>query len=456
MNCNSYPKYKPSGVEWLSEVPEHWEIKRLKTRARCLVSNVDKVPSENEFPVRLCNYTDVYYNDFIYPEMEFMETTATYEEIQKFKLENDDVVITKDSEEWNDIAIAALVVKTAPDLVCGYHLAIIRPVKNYLSGGYLLRQLQSSEINHQFQLAATGVTRYGLPKSAIGESLIILPPLQEQQAISDFLDHETGKIDALVAKKKRLVELLREKRTALISAAVTKGLNPSVKFKPSGVEWLGEVPEHWGMGRLSFLTFKIGSGKTPLGGAEAYVNEGICFIRSQNVYNEGLQLEDVVYISEETNSEMFWSRVFPGDILLNITGASLGRTCIVPELFPEANVNQHVCIIRVTNKKYRPYLSWVMKSALVKFQIDARQTGAAREGLTFDQISKIIFPFPPLSEQDIITNFLDRETTKIDTLIAKIEAAIKKLTEYRTALISAAVTGKILIKDLDESVKEVL
>lgn len=214
-------KMKPSGVEWLGHVPEHWEVKRLKTSAHYVVSNVDKVPNENELPVKLCNYTDVYYHDYITPEMELMETTATAQEIKKFKLENEDVVITKDSEEWSDIAVSALIKETAANFVCGYHLAIIRPKPDVLLGQFLHRLFHASEINHQFQVAATGVTRYGLPKNAIGEALIPLPPLSEQEAIAAYLDRETGKIDTLIQNVETAVEKLKEYRTALISAAVT-------------------------------------------------------------------------------------------------------------------------------------------------------------------------------------------------------------------------------------------
>jgi type I restriction enzyme S subunit len=208
MKHPAYPKYKPSGVDWLGDVPEHWDVKRLKTSASYRVSNVDKVPAEDEEPVRLCNYTDVYYNDYISPDMELMETTASPDEIKKFRLEVGDVVITKDSEEWSDIAIPALVVKTAHDLVCGYHLAIVRPEIRKLLGPFLLRLFQACAVNQQFQIAATGVTRYGLPKSAIGEAWLPIPPTDEQLAIANFLNRETARIDALVAKKRELIEKL--------------------------------------------------------------------------------------------------------------------------------------------------------------------------------------------------------------------------------------------------------
>ena len=179
MKLPPFRKYKRSGVKWFPDVPEHWNPKRLKTAARCWVSNVDKVPSDDEVPVRLCNYTDVYYNERITPDMSLMETTATAEEIRKFHLEVDDVVITKDSEEWSDIAVPALVVKTADDLVCGYHLGITRPDATKLYGEYLLRAFQACAVNQQFQVSATGVTRYGLPKSAIGDAWVPFPPIDE-------------------------------------------------------------------------------------------------------------------------------------------------------------------------------------------------------------------------------------------------------------------------------------
>jgi type I restriction enzyme S subunit len=282
-----------------------------------------------------------------------------------------------------------------------------------------------------------------------------LPPFIEQSTIAAFLDHETAKIDALIAEQQRLIELLKEKRQAVISHAVTKGLDPDAPMKDSGIEWLGEVPEHWEVKRLGFLCNKIGSGKTPLGGAETYTDIGVLFIRSQNVYDEGLKLDDVVYITEHTDAEMACSRVTPGDILLNITGASLGRTCLVPDTLGPSNVNQHVCIIRLSEAKLRGYVAMVLKSSCTKAQIDAAQNGAAREGLNFSQISKLALAIPPSEEQTTISAFLDRETAKLDELTAESNRAITLLQERRTALISAAVTGKIDVRGLAATPSEV-
>ncbi len=218
-------------------------------------------------------------------------------------------------------------------------------------------------------------------------------------------------------------------------------------YKASGVVWLGEVPEHWGVSRVGYLCERIGSGKTPRGGSEVYTEAGVLFIRSQNVYDDGLRLDDVVFIDDVTDAEMKWSRVESGDVLLNITGASIGRTCIVPGDFPSANVNQHVCVLRSRDAALRVTLSLFLKSSYAKAQIELSQTGAARDGLNYSQISAIRIPVPPASERGAIATFLDRETAKIDALGAEYRTLIELLKEKREAVISHAVT-----KGLDPTV----
>src|ERR1700679_201909 len=189
--------------------------------------------------------------------------------------------------------------------------------------------------------------------------------------------------------------------------------------KDSGVPWLGKIPQHWEAKRIRYLASRISSGKTPFGGSDVYVDEGIIFLRSQNIYDEGLQLDDVVFISKTIDAQMAVSRVQPNDILLNITGASIGRSCVIPIDFPAANVNQHVCAIRMAYQGNVPFVSWCFKSDALKAQIDFAQNGAAREGLNFDQIAGLWIAVPPRKEQDAIAGFLERETTKINALIAE-------------------------------------
>lgn len=288
----------------------------------------------------------------------------------------------------------------------------------------------------------------GLSVEAVANLRIPIPPSAEQSLIAAFLARETAKIDGLVEEQRRLVELLKEKRQAVISHAVTKGLDPTVPMKDSGVEWLGEVPAHWEVKKLGSVCSKIGSGKTPRGGAEAYVDEGVTFLRSQNVYDDGLWLDELVYIDEETDREMSNTRVESGDILLNITGASLGRTCVVPEGIGPANVNQHVCIIRLRSAGQKAFVAMALKSTGSKAQIDALQNGAAREGLNFQQLAALKFASPSEPEGQKIAEELGRVLVHIDALSAQADAAITLLQERRSALISAAVTGKIDVRGL--------
>ena len=216
-----YPAYRDSGVEWLGAVPEGWKVQKLKHIASVNPSNVDKKTVEGEHPVRLCNYVDVYYNDYITSDLDLMKATASVVEIEKFILKEGDILITKDSESWDDIAVPAYVSSDFNDVLCGYHLAQIRPNTALSDGEYLFRSFCAHDLNDQFRVAATGITRYGLGKYWIDNSLFLVPPKDEQRAIAAFLDRETGHIDTLTTKIQESITKLREYRTALISAAVT-------------------------------------------------------------------------------------------------------------------------------------------------------------------------------------------------------------------------------------------
>ena len=455
MKLPAYPRTKPSGVEWLGDVPEHWAVKRLKTSAICWVSNVDKVPAEDELPVRLCNYTDVYYNDHITPDMELMETTATADEIRRFGLRVGDVVITKDSEEWSDIAVPALVKKTAPDLVCGYHLAIIRSKAKVLSGDYLLRAFQSCAVNQQFQIAASGVTRYGLPKSSIGDAWIPLPEPAEQQAIAAYLDRETGRLDRLVGRKRELIERLKEKRTALISRTVTRGLPPASAraaglpedppLKPSGLDWLGDIPKHWEVKPVKYVA-RIGNGSTPNRDNAAYWEEGdYPWLNSSSVNRETItDSED--FVTALALRECHLPKIKPPAVLIGITGQGRTRGMASTLLF-EATINQHVAYVKPSpGKADVGFLRRVFDMAYEFLRSESDGGGSTKGAITCEQIGTMQIPVPPLPEQAAIAAYLDLETAKLDALVGKVEAAVERLQEYRTALITAAVTGKIDVR----------
>ena len=437
-----YPAYKDSGVEWIGPVPEHWDVIRLRHVAEFKNSNVDKKTYDGQETVSLCNYTDVYYNEFITGGLSFMQATASAAEIVQFSLRKGDVIITKDSEDPSDIGIPALVTEDVPGVVCGYHLTMIRGA-DFETARLLHRAIQSHPAQAHFFVEAPGITRYGLSQDAIGDLPLCIPPEDERPALANCLDRETSRIDALIAKKTRFIELLKEKRQALITHAVTKGLDPGVKMKDSGVEWIGRVPEHWEVKRIRFLASKIGSGKTPSGGRSTYVENGVMFLRSQNVYDEGLRLEEVAFISNATHEEMKNSAVMPNDVLLNITGASIGRVSIVPYEFPAANVNQHVCIVRCAESDIASWVHLSFCSRSIKEQIEVLQSGAGREGLNFEQVGDLVVTLPPRRDRQHVHDQLGIVLDRVNAITALTQRSIDLLKERRSAFITAAVTGQI-------------
>ncbi|KNB63117.1 restriction endonuclease subunit S [Chryseobacterium sp. Hurlbut01] len=277
----------------------------------------------------------------------------------------------------------------------------------------------------------------------------LIPPKQTQIRIAEFLDKKTAEIDTIIQKKESLLLLLEEKKKAIINEAITgkkvwngNAWTEPVEVKDSGIEWLGEIPEHWELTQLKYLTEKVGSGVTPRGGAEVYTEEGVKFIRSQNVYFDGLRLDDVVFIDEKTHLQMENSKVVFNDVLLNITGGSIGRSCVV-EMNEEFNVNQHVCIIRPTDELNSKYLNYFLYSNIGQTQIRLGITGGNREGLNFENLKSFIIPKLNVVEQELIVDTIKSKVLELNSISNKIQAQINKLKEYRQSLISEAVTGKI-------------
>lgn len=222
---DSTVKLKHSGIEWLGDVPAHWTVSRLRNTCLMKVSNVDKHKRDGELPVRLCNYVDVYKNDRIDSELNFMHATATGAEIKNFRLRRGDVVITKDSETWDDIGVPALVDDIHDDLLCGYHLALLRPILKHLDSAYLFYALQTVWVSHQFHFSAKGVTRFGLSHNAIKSVWMPIPPVAEQVAIASFLNRVNSDIDEAIKSAQQEISLLAEYRTRLIADVVTGKLD---------------------------------------------------------------------------------------------------------------------------------------------------------------------------------------------------------------------------------------
>ena len=428
-----YCAYKPSGVEWLGEIPAHWEVKRLKYSAQL---RNDKLVNKPE--------------DVVYVGLENIEPGTGELLLDNQPDSVDSTVVTFATGDVLFGKLRPYLAKVArPDFegTATSEVLVMRPLEECLQS-YLAYCLLDAPYIRWIDTLTYGAKMPRVSPDEVACSFVPFPPFREQQAIAAFLDRETARINALVAKKERLIELLQEKRTALITRAVTRGLDPDAPVKDSGVEWLGEIPAHWEVKRLKHLVGKVGSGKTPKGGAERYVDDGVMLFRSQNVHFGGLRLTEVAYIDTDTDDEMAGSRVSEGDVLLNITGASLGRSCVARLSGKDANVNQHVCILRPNQRQDEPeFLAYSIESRSLQDQIFNNENGVSRDALNFEQIGDLVFARPAKNEQQAIAAFLDRETAKIDSLVAKIHEAIVRLSELRSALISAAVTGRIDVRE---------
>ena len=273
--------------------------------------------------------------------------------------------------------------------------------------------------------------------------IVPVPSLDAQRKIADYLDNIVSQIDLIISAAQVSIDEYKEWKASVIFEAVTKGLNPDVEMKESGIEWIGKIPVNWHMCPIKRLTTKIGSGKTPSGGAEVYSDEGVLFLRSQNVYDTGLILEDVSHISDEIDSDMKNTRVEYKDVLLNITGGSIGCCCLFDLPGVRANVNQHVCILRTKQTDLMPeFLRYFWNSAIGSVVVSYYQTGGNRQGLNFEQIGRVKIPLCPLDTQKSIVEFLDKRCATINELIAEKHGLIKDMEAFKRSLIYEIVTGK--------------
>lgn len=278
---------------------------------------------------------------------------------------------------------------------------------------------------------------------------IPLPQKREQILIMAVLNSETAKIDRAIDLLQQELDTLDQLKKSMIHEAVTKGLDPTVPMKPSGVEWIGDIPEHWSITRLSTKVTKVGSGKTPLGGADTYVDEGIPLIRSQNIFDGELHLDDAVRIDASTELGMHSTRVRSGDVLLNITGASIGRSCVVPGGVGVANVNQHVCIIRPDQSQILPLFLHYLWSTVGQEWVFQNQNGATREALTFQEIRSAIFPIPDLPTQQHIVTQVQEQLAKLNLIQSSKEEQLRILNQQRASLIFEYVTGKRRVSEVE-------
>jgi type I restriction enzyme, S subunit len=423
-------------------LPNGWRLEKLKFFADVRNSNVDKTIAEDEEAVRLCNYTDVYYNDRITPDLEFPNGSATEAEIQKFQLKRGQVIITKDSEGWDDIGIPALVTEDMPDVLCGYHLSVLEP-RNELDGGFLAWLCRSEPLNDQFKLGANGVTRYGLGQYPMKNAFVALPPLETQRRIARFLDEKTARIDGLIEKKRALLDRLAEKRQALITRAVTKGLNLAAAMKPSGIDWLGHIPAHWEVKRLRYVA-KLLSGSTPTTGVPEYWDGDIPWISPKDMKADALS-DSIDKVTRLAIDEYGLREFRQANTIIVIRGMILARRIPVAVASGVYTINQDMKVMEskglVSPEFLQMYLSAIESFLMTLVAEAGHGTKALRTDVLLDAPTLV----PPLAEQVEIIRQVGDQKDQLDRTVQKIEALANRLAEYRAALIAAAVTGKLEI-----------
>ena len=435
-----YPAYKDSGVEWLGEVPEHWEVKPIK---RIASSNDDvlteKTPNEYEI-----EYVDISSVDEVggiikKEEMIFKNAPSRARRLVK----NGDVIV---STVRTYLKAIAPIKSPNENLVVSTGFSVIRPNKELLPAfaTYLFKAHYLIEL---IISRSVGVSYPAINSSDLVSLKTALPSLEEQHTIATFLDRETEKIDTLIAKQERLIELLQKKRTALISHAVTKGLNPDAPMKDSDVEWLGKIPAHWEVSRLGYESWV----RARLGWkglkAEEYVDDGFVFLSTPNIKSSNIDFENVNYINKFRYDESPEIKLQVGDILLAKDGSTLGTVNVVRSLPRPATVNSSIAVITPNDILNSIFLYYLFESSYMENTIKIIKGGMGVPHLFQEDLNKFYIPLPPLEEQHTIAAFLDHETEKIDTLITKARHTIDLLKERRTALISAAVTGKIDVRE---------
>lgn len=301
-------------------------------------------------------------------------------------------------------------------------------------------------MEHEFQRLTMGSTHQTIYMPDVGAFSAPIPPLREQDQIVAVVRKETARIDGLVAKKERLIELLQEQRTALITHAVTKGLDPNVPLKDSDVDWLEEIPARWKVKRLWHLTpsdRRIMYGIVLPG---PNVDDGVPIVKGGDVSADRLRLDRLSRTTREIEAGYARSRLRGGDLVYAIRG-SIGEVALVPDEIEGANLTQDAARIAYTPATHGPWLLYALKSTAVFAQLEAGALGATIRGINIRDLKRASIVVPPLSEQRAMAEYLDRETARIDALVAKVREAIDRLKELRTALISAAVTGKIDVRE---------
>lgn len=431
----AYPEYKESGIEWLGRVPKHWSAKSLKF----ICTFNDQVISESagqDYEIEYVDIGSVNSSQGI-TKTETMLLSKAPSRARRLVKDGDVIISTVRTY----LEAISPIINPPDNMVVSTGFAVIRPSigLNHAFAAYCLR---ASGFIKEVAARSVGVSYPAINASDLVNIPVPNMPLTEQLRIASFLDHETAKIDNLIEKQQQLIELLKEKRQAVISHAVTKGLNPDVPMKDSGVEWLGEVPEHWTVSTIKHISTFIGTGGTPKNSESFTDDDGIDWF-SPGDFNGSLALRHAkkkITTQAVSNGD---AKSYPKDSIVVIgIGATLGKVAFVDHEF---SCNQQINIITPSKTVDHKYLTYSLLNQVEQMK---QSSNASTIGIMNQEKTKQIWiAFPPKDEQIKILSVLSQKEIEFDELLKKSEYQILLLQERRTALISAAVTGKIDVRD---------
>jgi type I restriction enzyme, S subunit len=445
MSFPRYSDYKDSGVDWLGEVPGHWSMSRLGfegwVRARLGWKGLKAEEYVDDGYV-LLSTPNIKGENIDFNNVNYIDE-GRYQESLEIALRIGDVLLAKDGSTLGTVNVVRDLPRPA---TVNSSIAVISPGER-MNGIFLYYLFQSQFMQSTIQRIKGGMGVPHLFQEDLNKFYVPCPSLLEQSAVVAFLDRETAKIDALVVEQERLIELLKEKRLAVISHAVTKGLNPDAPMKDSGIEWLGNVPEHWKSTPIKYLA-TVGNGSTPDRSNQNYWLDGNYPWLNSSIVNQDEVTDSEQFVTEIALTECHLPVIKPPAILIGLTGQGKTRGMSAILLF-ESTINQHLAYVKPNaGKMLVTFLKRVFDFAYSHLRTESEGVGSTKGAITCEQISRLSVPVPPLEEQSAIVAHLDRETAKLDALVAEAQRAIDLLKERRAALISAAVTGRIDVRGL--------
>ncbi|EJG1182133.1 restriction endonuclease subunit S [Vibrio parahaemolyticus] len=431
----AYSEYKDSGIDWVGDVPSSWFVKPTFS---VFDPQVTKNTEGQETKVLSLSYGNIVERD--------VETNFGLlpESFNTYQIVDDGDLILRLTDLQNDKKSLRVGMVKQRGIITSAYLKL--RASNSIEPRFAYRLLHSYDTTKVFYGMGGGL-RQSMKFEDFRRLPILVPSLDEQQKIANFLDHETAKIDTLITKQEKLIELLKEKRQAVISHAVTKGLNPDAPMKDSGVEWLGEVPEHWVVKRNKHLLTFVTSGSR--GWAEYYSDRGSLFFRIANLTRDTIEpkLSSIQFVTPPQGAEGQRSKIKLNDLLISIT-ADLGSVCVADNSIVGGFVSQHVSLCRPNSLVASArWLAYSVLSDASKAQLLGSGYGGTKIQLSLEDIRELVIAFPPQSEQCDIANFIDGKLSQFGLLIEKAQNTISLMQERKTALISAAVTGKIDVRD---------